>query len=107
MTEANWIHETRVVRATHIIKGFGPGSDPPGAVQAPQESVAQHVDSHRQRVDRGAVERNAVFESLLREKTAVSRVAPQKLFIWNMSSNKVTLLDPVTLMAALWGAAAM
>lgn len=52
---------------THVIEGFGPGADPPAAVQAPEESVAEDVDHHGQRVNSGAVECQAVLETLLVE----------------------------------------
>lgn len=53
---------------THVIKRFGPGSDLSRAIQASQKSVAEYTDGHRQGVNRGAVECNAVTEALLSER---------------------------------------
>ena len=49
---------------THVVEGFGPGPDPTGSVEAPEERVAQDVDGHGQGVHRGAVERQAVLKAL-------------------------------------------
>lgn len=59
---------TRRTPDTHVIEGFGPGADPPAAVQTPEESVAEDVDHHGQRVNGGAVERQAVLKTLLVEE---------------------------------------
>lgn len=53
---------------THVFKGLGPSADPPAAVQASEESVAEDVDHHGQRVNGGAVEGQGVFEALLVEE---------------------------------------
>lgn len=52
----------------HIFKGLGPGADPPTAVQAPEQRVAEDVDHHGQRVNGGAVESQGVPETLLVEQ---------------------------------------
>lgn len=68
MTAEKWPHFDSQPTNTHIIKGFGPGSDLPSTVQASEQGVAQYVDSHRQRVNRGAVEGDAVSETLFIER---------------------------------------
>lgn len=59
---------SRHCHLTHVIKGFGPGSDLPRTVQTSEKSVAQDVDGHRQGVNCGAVERDAVTEALFQDR---------------------------------------
>lgn len=51
---------------TYEVKGFGPGVDVACAVQALQQSVAQHIDHHGQRVHCSTVERQGVTKALRR-----------------------------------------
>lgn len=60
--------ETRWTSDTHVFEGLGPSADPPAAVQASEEGVAEDVDHHGQRVNGGAVESQGVLETLLVEE---------------------------------------